>query len=171
MAYQVMQFVRTAVLILSLASASFSLRAQNPLAEPDGAAVIAAIEAADGLSVLSELDLDVLERDGNRDRFTEKGLDGGTLAEERWRQRERVERTVLAMGEVSGKYAELALRIRELWHLGDAEASLVTGAEPVDDAFRARASELRRKTADLRNKMQRMLPPGVELANSSGGTS
>ncbi len=166
-----MQFVRPAVFILSLASASFSLRAQDPLSEPNGAAVVAAIEAADGLSVLSELDLDVLERDGNRDRFTEKGLDGGTMGEERQRQRERVERTVLAMGEISGKYAELALRIRELWHLGDAEASLVTGAQPVDDAFRARASELRSKTADLRNKMQRLLPPGVEMTTSSGGPS
>src|SRR4029077_5270001 len=109
-------------------------------------------------------------RDGNRDRFAETALGGGTLVEERWRQRERVERTVLAMGEISGKYAELALRIRELWHLGDAEASLVTGSEPVDDAFRARASELRTKTAELRAKMRRLLPPGVVLANSSDVT-
>ena len=145
------------------------LRAADPLTEPNVAAIITAIEAADGLSALSELDLAVLERDGNRDHFTEEALDGGTLADARQRQRERTEGAVLAMGEVSGKYAELALQIRELWHLADAEAVLVTGAEPIDDAFRARATELRAKTATLRSQMRRILPPGVELADPADG--
>ena len=158
-----------ALLVFAFASTISTLRAADPLAEPNAPAVIAAIEAADGLSALSELDLAVLERDGNRDHFTETTLDGGTLAEARQRQRERTEQTVLAMGEVSGKHAELALRIRELWHLGDAEAALVTGAEPIDDAFRDRAKELRGKTAVLRIQMRRLLPPGVELADPADG--
>jgi hypothetical protein len=143
------------------------LHAADPLAEPNAAAVIAAIEAADGLSTLSERDLAVIARDMNRDRFQQESTDGGTLLDGRWGLRLKTERIVLAMGEVKGKYAELALLVRELWNLADAEAALVTGAEPIDDAFAARTSELMAKTAALRAKMRRLLPAGVEVGEPS----
>jgi hypothetical protein len=161
--------VRFAVAVFIFASAlsPAPLRAGDPLAEPNAAAVVAAVEATDGLSALSEMDLAVLERDRNRDHFKQEALDGGTLVDARQRQREKTENVVLAMGEVRGKYAGLALLIHELWHLSDAEASLVTGAEPIDAGFLDYAKGLKAKTAAVRAKMRPLLPPGVELANSA----
>ena len=157
--------------VLSAALALGPVHAADPLSEPHVAAVIAATEAADALSALCELDFFVLDRDKNRDQFTQLMPDGETLVDSRQRQRQKTETVVLAMGEVVGNYAELSLLVRELWHLADAEAALITGVEPIDDVFLARTKELSQKTKAIRTKMRPLLPTGVELPDPDPGVA
>lgn len=148
---------RALVTVLAL----FPVRA-NELSS-DEERYVAAIQAVDVLCALSEFDLAVLIRQQGRAFLSQIGERGKTLLDSRQWVRREAERIVNALGEVKGKNAEAALLMRELWHLADAESEMVTGLDPIDEAFAVRAKELAAKTAEIRARLKPLLTGAINL--------